>query len=109
MAAISSSTMASRPTALAAAAGYCISPIWLLIMSPTEALCPPLISRTVAKSPITSTTTKMLPMPMPGLVSGRMTHHSVCQKPAPASRAASSSRRSMRSMVLKTGTTMNSV
>ena len=61
------------------------------------------------KSPITSVTTKIEPMAMPGLHSGMMTFHSVCQPDAPPSRAASIRRRSMRIIVLKIGVTMNSV
>jgi len=80
-----------------------------IVISPTEALCPPLISRTVTKSPMTMVMTKIEPMAMPGLLSGRMTFHSVCQPEAPPSRAASSRLRSMRTIELKIGTTMNSV
>src|ERR1700677_5060104 len=46
IAAIIISTIASSTTALAQAAGYCSNEIWLEIIRPTEALCPPLISRT---------------------------------------------------------------
>ena len=45
--------------------------------------------RTVTKSPMTMVTTKIEPMAMPGLHSGTMTFHSICQPLAPASRAAS--------------------
>ena len=46
---------------------------------------------------------------MPDFDSGRMTWSMVRHQPAPASFAASIRRRSMRIMVLKIGTTMNSV
>ena len=65
--------------------------------------------RTVTKSPITMVTTKIEPMAMPGLHSGRITLTRVCQPVAPASRAASRRLRSMRIIELKIGTTMNSV
>ena len=94
---------------MAAAAGYCSSDIWFFIISATEALCPPDMTCTVEKSAITSVTTKIEPMAMPGLASGMMTFHRICQPLAPASRAASISERSMRISVLKIGVTMNSV
>ena len=95
-------------TAWAAAAGYCRSEIWFDIISATEALWPPLMKRTVVNSPITSVTTKIEPMAMPGLASGMTTLVSVCQPLAPASRAASIKVRSMRISVLKIGVTMKS-
>ena len=58
---------------------------------------------------MTSVTTKMLPIAMPGFASGMMTLVSVCQPVAPASRAASIKDLSMRISVLKIGVTMNSV
>ena len=73
IAAIIISTTASRITAFAQAAGYCSSEIWLEIIRPTEALCPPLMNRTVMKSPITMVTTKIDPIAMPGLHNGRIT------------------------------------
>ena len=76
---------------------------------PTEAICWPPITPTVTKSPITMVMTKIEPITMPGLDSGMMTFHSVCQPVAPASQAASISARSMRIIELKIGTTMNSV
>ena len=94
---------------MAAAAGYCSSDIWFFIISATEALWPPLITCTVEKSAITSVTTKIVPMAMPGLASGRMTLHRIWKLLAPASRAASISERSMRIRVLKIGVTMNRV
>src|SRR5579859_1260266 len=109
MAATSSSTTASSTTALAQAAGYCSSDTSLLIISPTEALCPPLISRTVMKSPITSVTTKIEPIAIPGLHSGTMTSTITRQALQPASVAASISRRSILTIVLNIGATMNSV
>ncbi len=53
--------------------GIAAAPISFAIISPTEALWPPLMRRTVTKSPITSVTTKMVPMAMPGLHSGMIT------------------------------------
>ena len=94
---------------MAAAAGYCSSEISFAIISPTEALWPPLIRRTVMKSPITSVTTKIEPMAMPGLAQRMTTFVRTCQPVAPASRAASISAWSIRIIVLKIGTTMNSV
>ena len=67
------------------------------------------MNRTVMKSPITSVTTKIVPIMMPGLVSGMMTFQRICPPVAPASRAASISDLSIRIMVLKIGTTMKSV
>jgi hypothetical protein len=109
MPATSSSTRISSTTALAAAPGYCSSDIWFFIISATEALCPPLITCTVEKSAMTSVTTKIVPIAMPGLASGRMTVQRIWKALAPASRAASISERSMRISVLKIGVTMNSV
>ncbi len=43
------------------------------IFSPTEADWPPDMKRTVMKSPMTSVTTKIEPMAMPGLASGMIT------------------------------------
>ena len=60
------------------------------------------------KSPITIVTTKIEPMAMPDLDSGSITVVTVLHHPAPSSSAASSSRRSIRIMVLKIGVTMNS-
>ncbi len=109
MPAIISNTTASSTTALAQAAGYWSREIWFAIIRPTEALWPPLMSRTVMKSPMTSVTTKIEPMAMPVLLSGRMTLAITCQVRAPPSTAASIKRRSIRIMVLKIGVTMNSV
>ena len=67
------------------------------------------MKRTVMKSPITSVTTKMVPIMIPGLVSGMITLVSVWKPEAPLSYAASISDLSMRIMVLKIGTTINSV
>ena len=61
------------------------------------------------KSPITSVRTKIDPIMMPGLHKGMITLVRVWKPLAPASFAASSRLRSMRIMVLKIGTTMNSV
>ena len=102
-------TVSSRITAVAAADGYCSSEISLEINRPTLARCDPDMNRTVMKSPITSVTTKIVPIMMPGLVSGRITWRRVWNPLAPLSRAASSSDPSIRIIVLKIGTTMNSV
>ncbi len=56
-----------------------------------------------------SVSTKIDPMAMPGLQSGTMTFHRVCQALAPASLAASISDRSIRIIELKIGTIMNTV
>ena len=95
--------------ALAQAAGYCSRPIWLAIIRPTDALCPPLISRTVAKSPITSVSTNTDPMAIPGLHSGTITCRTTAQGPAPLSTAAALSRGGLRIIVLEMGPTMHSV
>ena len=81
----------------------------LFIATPTDALWPPDIICTVTKSPITRVITKMVPMAMPGLHSGRITCQTVRHVPAPASYAASMTDGSMRIIELKIGTTMNSV
>ena len=70
---------------------------------------PPPSTFTVTKSPMTMVMTKIEPMTMPGLASGRMTWRIVCHSEAPASRAASISDWSMRIIELKIGTIMNSV
>src|SRR5262245_7339682 len=106
---MTSSTVASRITACAAAGGNCSAPICVFIIFPTEAICWPPITPIVTKSPITIVSTKMEPMTIPGLLSGITTLASVCQPEAPQSVAASISVRSMRIIELKMGTIMNSV
>ena len=80
------STTASRMTASAAAAGVLEQrPLVVHSRPPTDALWPPDIICTVTKSPITSVTTKIVPIAMPGLHRGRITCRTVRQVPAPAS------------------------
>ena len=67
------------------------------------------MKRMVTKSPITSVTTKIEPMAMPGFTSGTITSRRIWKPEAPASCAASISERSMRIIALKIGTIMNSV
>ena len=61
---------------------------------------------TVMKSPITIVTTKIEPMTMPGLASGITMFQMICQPVAPASKAASTRRLSMRTIELKIGMTI---
>ena len=63
----------------------------------------------VTKSPITMVMTKIEPMAMPVFDSGMTTLARTCQPLAPASRAASISDLSMRSMELRIGTIMKAV
>ena len=63
--AIMISTVHSSTTAVAEAEGYCNSPISLEISRPTFALWLPDMKRTVMKSPITSVSTKIVPIMMP--------------------------------------------
>ena len=59
--------------ALAAAAGYCSSDIWFAIISADRGALPAAHEADGGESPITSVTTKIEPMAMPGLASGMMT------------------------------------
>jgi hypothetical protein len=94
---------------VAEAEGYCSRAMSLEISRPTLALCEPDMNRTVMKSPITSVSTKMVPIMIPGLESGMITLRRICQSEAPLSRAASIRERSMRIIVLKIGVIMNRV
>src|SRR2546426_7059976 len=100
-------TMVRRHTALAAAGGYCRMAISLDIAATTEALCPPLITFTTKKSPMTSAMTKMEPSAMPVLDSGITMSVMTRNRLAPPSTAASITARSMRAIEVKIGTIMN--
>lgn len=80
-----SSVTASRITAFAAAGGNCSALSRASTTLPAEAICWPPITPKVMKSPITIVTTKIEPMTMPGLDSGMMRFHNVCQLDAPES------------------------
>ena len=66
------------------------------------------MKRTVAKSPMTSTKTKMNPIITPGSESGRMTSRKTLNGDAPRSLAASTALSSIAASWKKTGVTMNS-
>ena len=72
-------------TAFAAAGGNCSALRRVSTTLPAEAICSPPITSKVMKSPITMVTTKIEPMTMPGLDSGMIRFHSVCQAEAPES------------------------
>ena len=61
------------------------------------------------KSPMTIDTTKIDPSAMPFLESGNTIKRMISKRLAPASRAASTTRLSMRAMALKIGTIMKIV
>ena len=75
----------------------------------TDALCPPLMTRTAKKSPMTSATTKIAPSAIPVLVSGMMMLTRTSKSVAPASFAASMTEGLILDIELKMGTIMNSV
>ena len=82
--------MISSSTALAAAGGYCIAETWFYSADTTDVLWPPLMTLTTKKSPITWVTTKIEPSAIPVLTSGSTISQTTRNRPAPASRAASS-------------------
>src|SRR3989475_10663641 len=100
-------TMVRRHTALAAAGGYCRMAISLDIAATTEALCPPLITFTTKKSPMTSAMTKMEPSAMPVLDSGITMSVMTRNRLAPPSTAAAITARSMRALAWQIGTNQN--
>src|SRR5207253_3021334 len=89
-----------------AAGGYWRMAISFDIAATTEALCPPLITFTTKKSPITSAMTKMEPSAMPVFESGITMSVMIRNRLAPPSAAASITARSMRAIELKIGTIM---
>ena len=75
----------------------------------TEAEPPPLMTLTTKKSPMTIDRTKIEPSAMPVLLSGTTMLRMMSKRLAPASRAASTVRLSIRAMALKIGTIMKMV
>ena len=101
-------TMVST-TALAAADGYWSTPTSSYSAPTTDAEPPPLMTLMTKKSPMTIDTTKIDPSAMPFLESGNIIIRMMSERLAPASRAASTTRLSMRAMALKIGTIMKIV
>jgi len=77
-------TVSNNTTAVAEALGYCSKEISFEISRPTLADWLPDMIRTVKKSPITSVTTKIVPIMMPGFVRGKITFHKICDAAGPA-------------------------